>query len=167
MALRTICRFGMLAGAAFALSGCMEGSGRQQARVAPQVDRIGFGFYFMDEGHGAKLAYGQANSDNVGLMLQCRKGSGAVEITEATGAPRSPLLTLVSSGQRATLDSHIEDGEGSPVLVAHVRADAPPMAAFRRSGVLEVVRSDGRYPIHASADDRVLIDRFFTACQPR
>lgn len=111
------------------------------------------------------MAYGQANSDNVGLMLQCPKGTGAVEITEATGAPKSPLLTLVSSGQKATLDSRIEEGEGSPVLVARVRADAPPLVAFRRSGALDVARSDGRYPLRDSGNDRQRIERFFTMCE--
>ena len=166
MALRT---FGIVLGvtalAALALSGCMEGSGREQAHVAPQSSAPGFSFYLMDEGPSVKLAYGQANSDNVGLMLQCRKGSGEVEITEATGTPKVARLTLVSSGTSAALKTRLDSGEGSPVLVASARIDAAPLAAFRRSGAIEVVRSDGRYPIKATSDDRPRIEGFFRACE--
>lgn len=165
MALRTIGTLAIAAAAGLALTGCMEGSGRNEAHVAPQIQRTGFGFFVMDEGPSVKLAYGQANSDNVGLMLQCRKGSRAVEITEATGTPKTPRLTLISSGQSANLKSRIESGEGSPVLVATASTTSPPLSAFRRSGGLEVVRSDGRYPLKATADERAGIEGFFAACE--
>ena len=42
----------------------------------------GYSLHFVDEGDRAKLAYGQANSDNVGLMLECAKGSRNVEISD-------------------------------------------------------------------------------------
>jgi len=117
-----------------------------------------------DEGGSAKLAYGEANSDNVDLMLQCAKGSRVVDVIDALQAKGAHRLTLTSSGKAETLKVHAEDGEGGELWVARTAINDAPLAAFRRSGQLDVARGSLHADIGATADERVRVERFFTAC---
>lgn len=150
------------------LAACMQDGARQTATTSiPSAPRSGAGLFFMDEGGSAKLAYGLANSDDVDLMLECAKGTGRVQLTQAAGEVRSPRLTLISSGRRADLNVTAETGEGATLLVANTSSDAAPLQSFRRSGQLLVSYADRRVGVNARADERVGVERFFAACERR
>ena len=114
--LRIFTAIGLAAVTGVAISACMQGGAKQTAFEAKSVP--GYGLFYMDEGASAKLAYGQANSDNVGLMLQCQKGSRQIDVTDAVRSTPSPTLTLASSGAQSTLKAETQSFEGAPLMVA-------------------------------------------------
>ena len=155
---------GLGAGSLLAVASCTQDGGPQTA-ATPQTTTPGFGLFYLDEGASAKLAYGQANSDDVDLMLECAKGSRTVEVTDVARTPGAAVLTLVSSGASAKLKTRTESGDGSVLLVADTAVDAAPLSAFRRTGRLEVAQAGVRHGLVASADERVGVERFFVACE--
>lgn len=167
MSLHTIKVFalvGVAAALGIGLASCMQDGGRQTAAAVPQTPSSGYGLFYMDEGPTAKLAYGQANSDDVDLMLQCTKGSRVVQVTNIARNDGAPKLTLVSSGASADLNTRIEAGDGATVLVADAPMSSAPLSAFRRSGHLEVSQGGKRYGVTATANERAGVESFFQAC---
>jgi hypothetical protein len=154
------------AGACVALGGCFTGSD-PAPKLAPQAAG-GFGLFFQDEGSDVKLAYGVANSDDVGLMLECAKGSGAVQITDVARDQGPPSLLLVSSQGNSVLATSLQPNpEGqAPLLSAETSVGSPALAAFRRGGNLEVRNSGFRYLISATNAERLAVAQFFAACGP-
>lgn len=126
-----------------------------------------FGLFYLDEGPSAKLAYGEANSDNVGLMLQCDKGSRMVEVTDAVRSSTAPTLTLASAGKSADLKAEVQSGEGSSVVTARAPSGSPVLAGFRQSGKIEVSYAGLRYGVAAKPQERASVERFFNACERR
>ena len=153
-------------GALLALASCTQGGG-QQTGAAPQASTSGFGLFYLDEGASAKLAYGQANSDDVDLMLECAKGSRTVKVTDVGRTSGPAILTLVSSGTSEKLKTRTERGDGTVLLIANIPLDAAPLSAFHRSGHLEVAQSGVRRGLIATADERPGVERFFAACDRR
>jgi hypothetical protein len=149
--------------AAAALAACGHDEKAQVATtIAPS-----FGFFYVDEGPSAKLAYGEANSDNVGLMLQCQRGSRVVEVSDVVRSAPAATLTLVSAGQKSDLKAAVEAGEGQPLVTARAPSASPALAAFRRSGRIEVAYAGLRYAIAAKPQERPTVERFFSACDGR
>ena len=149
--------------AGVAASSCMQGGSKQAVFETKTVP--GYGLFYMDEGVSAKLAYGQANSDNVGLMLQCQKGSRQIDVTDALRATPSDTLTLASNGSQTTLKTETQSFEGSSFLVAHTNSEAAPLKAFRRSGQMNVAYAGTRYALAASPSERAGVESFFAACE--
>jgi len=169
MVLRTVkavALAGLGAVALLAVASCTQDGGRQTATM-PQATTSGFGLFYLDEGASAKLAYGQANSDDVDLMLQCTKGSRTVEVTDVARTSGPAVLTLAASGTSARLKTRPESSDGSVLLVADTPVDAAPLSAFRRTGRLEVAQAGFRHGLVASADERPGVERFFAACERR
>ncbi len=154
-----------IAAMAAGVASCMQGGGRQTAAAVPAPTVPNFGLFYMDEGQDAKLAYGEPNSDNVGLMFQCAKGSRVIEVTDAPHNSGEPSITLASSGRSQVLKARLESGEGAMLLVATTPYNVAPLSAFRRSGRLEVAQAGARYGVAASANERVGVERFFAACE--
>ena len=153
-----------------ALTGAAAPAGCGHEQRTAQVETTiapGFGFYYLDEGPSAKLAYGEANSDNVGLMLQCARGSRMVEVSDVVRSAPARTLTLVSAGQRSDLDAQVQPGEGQPLVVAHAPSAAPVLSAFRRSGRMEVSYAGLRYSVAAKPQEQPSVERFFSACERR
>lgn len=125
----------------------------------------GYGLYYNDSGQTASLAYGQPNSDNVALMLECAKGSGRVQVSDAARTGPVPQIVLASSGVKSTLAARMETAEGPPVLVADARVASPALAAFRRTGRIDVAYGDVRYGLSADRAERGRVARFFAACE--
>jgi hypothetical protein len=146
------------------LAGCTQ-DGRQPAPSASIGQ--GLGFFFLDEGPTAKLAYGEANSDNVGLMLQCAKGSRMVEVTDAVRSSPAPTLTLASAGRSAALKAEVQSGEGAAIVTARTASTSPVLTGFRQSGKIEVSYAGLRYGVAAKPQERASVERFFTACERR
>ena len=163
--LQTLTRYCIVAFAlGFAVSACTADGGRQAPVSAMPAN---FGLYFLDEGASAKLAYGQANSDNVGLMLQCAKGSRMVEVSDAVRSSPAPTLTLTSGGKTAALKAQVQSGEGPAVVTAHTASGSPVLAGFRQSGKIEVSYAGLRYGVAAKRNEKASVERFFSACERR
>jgi hypothetical protein len=158
-----------LALSAAALLGCShDRSKTAQVDEAPLADSpaagsAGFGLFYNDQGESVSLAYGQANSDNVSLMLECAKGSGRVQVSDIARTNRTDLV-LASGDETRALPARVEAADGPPLLVADTTADAPALRAFRRTGALTVGDGRAAYAVKASAPERTEVDLFFTAC---
>jgi hypothetical protein len=161
--LQTLIRYCLVAFAlGFTVAACTADGGRPAPQAAMPA---GYGLYFLDEGGSAKLAYGQANSDNVGLMLECAKGSRLVKVTDVVRSEPAPTLTLISAGRATALKTAVEPGPGASVYTASAPAASPALMGFRSSGRMEVSYAGLRYGIAAKANERMGIEKFFSACE--
>jgi hypothetical protein len=125
-----------------------------------------FDLHYNDQGDSVSLAYGEANSDNVALMLQCEKGAGRVQVSDQVRAGLPPALVLASSGQRSELLSRVEAFDGGPsIIVADTTTDAAALKGFRKTGELVVGDGETAYGVEARGLDRAEVDLFFTACE--
>lgn len=159
--LRKLALATVLAGSTILL-GCTTDVG--QTPLEPTA-ASGFAFHFLDEGESAKLAYGQANSDNVGLMLQCAKGSRTVEVSDIVRSRPASTMTLASQGQSAELKTEIQPGPSAAIAVARAPAANPALQGFRRSGQLQVSYAGLKYAMAARPDERASVERFFSMCE--
>lgn len=153
---------GTIMGGAALLGACTMGGGDKAVQTAMPAD---FGFHFLDEGSDAKLAYGQANSDNVGLMLQCEKGSRMVAVSDMVRSSPTPTLTLVSGKASSTVKVAIEPGPGAAVAVGQAPVATPALTGFRKSGKLAVSYAGLRYDMTAKPNEQASVQRFFAACE--
>lgn len=144
------------------LAACTHEDRGGALQMATPVD---FGFHYLDEGPSAKLAYGQANSDNVGLMLQCAKGSRTVEVSDIVRSTAAPTLTLASGSQRSNIAVEVQPGPGAAVAVGKTPVAAAALAGFRKSGRIEVSYAGARYAMAAKPQERANVERFFAACE--
>lgn len=124
----------------------------------------GYSLHLVDEGDYAKLAYGEANSDNVGLMLECAKGSRTVEISDVARG-NDGRLRLQSGEARSEFGGAIVAGPGSNIVTATGAPDAPALRAFRDTGRIEVENGGRRYGVTATPAEQVDVKRFFAMCE--
>ena len=160
MALRPLAISGLvLVAGVGVLAACGYDSQKAALNSAP-----GYGLYYNDAGQTASLAYGVANSDNVALMLECAKGSGRVQVSDAARAGPAPQIVLTSAGAKSTLAARVETAEGPAILVADAGLAAPALDGFRRTGRIDVAYGDVRYGVAADGAERARVARFFAAC---
>ncbi|WP_395674604.1 hypothetical protein [Phenylobacterium sp.] len=114
------------------------------------------------EGEGAKLAFGQPQSDNVLLMLSCAPGSGEVRVS-AHSAASAPRLELASGGRRATYPAQAGPGLGEALLIeASTRAADPVLQRFADNGELSVAIAGQRTVVPG---DKAKARDFLTRCR--
>jgi hypothetical protein len=142
-----------------ALAACSYDDQRTRPQAASH-----YGLFYNDAGATASLAYGQANSDNVALMLECAKGSGQVQVSDAARTGPVPQIVLASAGARSPLPARMETAEGPAVLVADANLATPALDGFRRTGQVEVAYGGIRYDVSADSGERARVARFFAAC---
>lgn len=117
------------------------------------------------DGEGAKLAYGQPQSDNVLLMLTCQPRSGAVRVSmtapDGTGAT---AMKLSSGGRTTRLNGEsAPSGFGDGLLVEAVaQAEDPVLVRFARDGRLAVAVGAKRTELPT---DREKSRRFVETCR--
>ena len=146
--------------AVIALAGCSHDDKHAAMTIK---DEPAFGLHFNDNGETASLAYGEANSDNVALMLECGKGSGRVQVSDVARG-EAPALVLASGRRTTELGGRIEASDGPAVVIADAALDAEALQGFRRTGKLTVSQGDARYGVAARSHEREEVDLFFTAC---
>lgn len=140
------------------LAGCSHQAGL--ASLPPDM-----GLYFNRSGQTASLAYGRANSDAVGLMLQCQAGSGQVDVSDNARSAKATQLTLTSGKARTDLPARVDASTGQPTLWAKASTEAPALRAFRKSGSIAVSSRGGGYGLTARAEEKARIERFFETCE--
>jgi hypothetical protein len=162
-------RWVLLGAGLLVLSGCNpRDRGPASPGMPPRLD-AGYGIFFNDNGDDASLAYGRAQSDDVGLMLQCRKGSRRIEVSDTARTPArgAVSLTLASGKAVSSLKAQLtRDPESGQFLAsAAAPSDTPALAAFRRSGRLSVTLMGQAQSLAAAPGEQASIDRFFAACE--
>jgi hypothetical protein len=126
-----------------------------------------YGLFFNDQGDTVALAYGLPNSDTVQLFLQCPKGQGRVEVSDVVRGNPVSALVLSSDGRRALIPVTVDPGEseGQRTLSGRTTLANPALAAFRRTGVIEVAQGPVRYTVTATSAERAGVERFFRVCE--
>jgi hypothetical protein len=127
--------------------------------------RSDMGLYFNQSGGTATLAYGVANSDSVGLMLQCQAGSRRISVSDVARSPAADHLVLISGKARSDLPATVDDATGQPTLWAQAAAADRALEAFRRTGRIAVKTRGGGYALEARPDEKPRVERFFEACE--
>ena len=144
-------------------AGALAGCAAQDRLSSAAASFSGYGLHYVDSMESAKLSYGRPNSDAVGLMMECAKGSGQVEISDA-GRKGDGKLSLLANGRRSDFRGTVETGEGPAVVYTTARLSSPALQGFRETGKVEVRTAAQRYTVIADAAQKPMVDRFFAAC---
>lgn len=126
----------------------------------------GYDWFFNQGDGGLSLAYGVANSDDVRLSLDCREGSGRVDLTVPAPDGAQPVIHLESGGdtERFAAESEPSMLHDGVYLTAEAAASEPVFQRFRRTGWIAVWEGENRHPYAAHAGSTAGIERFFAAC---
>lgn len=120
------------------------------------------------EGEGAKLAYGQPQSDNVLIMMTCQPKSGQVlvSMTAPMDAP-SDAIEIASHGRNSRLiaDATPGMGEGASYVEAQASIADPALSSFAATGDLAVMANGRKAPLPVRGPERAAVNDFFAACR--
>lgn len=126
----------------------------------------GYDWFFHEDDQDARLAYGVENSDDLRLGLDCRRGSGRLDLTALGGEDAPAEIHLESGGdtERYPAKSEPDLLHDGVILTAEAKADDPVFQRFRRLGWVALWRDQEReaYAAHPASADR--IERFFAFC---
>src|SRR5690606_5981682 len=127
--------------------------------AAPEADAPSpMGWHLSHEGRIAKLAYGLANSDQLALMMTCEPGQ-AQAVVYGEVQPASPRLFKASMTA-----APIDPLSGGLADEARVALRDPALLKLAQHGRMTVEGDAGHFELTASADERLLISRFFAHC---
>lgn len=158
----------MLAGVAVSAAACATATpvtipaARLTAAPAPLE---GYDWFLNEDGDEARLTYGLAESDDLRLGLDCRRGTGRLSLS-ADGEAGAHEIVVESGGESQRFAAISEPSEVSDgvFLTAQAHTSAPVFQQFRRLGWL-AVRQGAQvhgYAPHAASEPG--IERFFVFC---
>lgn len=126
----------------------------------------GYDWILHEDGGDARLAYGLAESDDVRIAFDCRRGEGRLTMVALAPADAEPVILLESGGETGRFAASpeadlIHDGL---ILSAAADPDEPVLQRFRRLAWLARWQGGQRevYVPHPGSADRV--ERFFAFC---
>ena len=120
------------------------------------------------EGEGAKLAFGQPDSDNLLLMMTCQARSGEVMVTVAAPENRPAHAIELRSNERTTrLPGQIVPAmaEGEALIEAQTPATNPTLASFARTGDLSIGGDGSSAKLPVRAGERQVVRNFLATCR--
>ena len=120
------------------------------------------------EGEGAKLAYGQPDSDNVLLMMTCQPRSGQVLVSlTAPDTVGVEAIEISSKGHSSRLPGASAPAmiEGASWVEAMAPATDPALQSFARTGDIAVMENGraARMPVRQA--ERATVADFFAECR--
>ena len=126
----------------------------------------GYDWILHEDDGEARLAYGVAESDDVRVALDCRRGSGRLALTALGGPDAEPTILIESGGETGRFAAASEEDllHDGLILSAMAAVDAPVFQRFRRTGWLALWQEGEReaYAPQPGSADR--IQRFFAFC---
>lgn len=122
-------------------------------------------FYHVDQDE-ARLAYGLAESDDLRLGMDCRRGAGRLALSATSSIETAKDIHIESGGETERFAASSEPSEvhDGVFLTAQADADAPVFQRFRRVGWLAVWQGDAREAYAPHPQSRDNIERFFAFC---
>ncbi len=120
------------------------------------------------EGEGAKLAFGQPDSDNLLLMMTCQARSGEVLVTVAAPDDRPAKAIELKSDRRTTrLPGQVVPAmaEGEALIEAQTSATNPTLANFARTGDLYIGGEGASARLPVRAGERQVVRNFLATCR--
>lgn len=120
------------------------------------------------EGEGAKLAYGQPDSDNVVLMMTCQPRSGQVLVSlTAPDAVGVEAIEIASKGHSSRLPGAAAPAmtEGASLVEAMAPATDAALQSFARTGDIAVMKNGraARMPVRQA--ERATVADFVAECR--
>lgn len=117
------------------------------------------------DGATAQLAYGQPDTDNVGLMLSCDAGRGRVLVTaDAPGGRGEVKLASGQTVQAVAGDVFADPLTQRPALEAATSAKSPVYERFAETGRLALIGGGLSRPMPARGEAKDDVRRFFDLC---
>jgi hypothetical protein len=139
----------------------------EAATYGSTTDEFSWGLDINDQ-EGAKLVFGEPDTDNVWLGLYCRPGSARIDMIDFGGSNGSATRVTLVSGQSRTVAGVLAESDGMTGEMLHrakLTADAPALKAFRQTGRLGFARKGAADAYSAATPaEKADIARFFTAC---
>lgn len=126
----------------------------------------GYDWILHEDGGDARLVYGVAESDDVRIAFDCRRGEGRLAMVALAPADAEPVILLESGGETGRFAASAEADliHDGLILSAAADADEPVFQRFRRVAWLARWQGGERevYVPHPGSTDRV--ERFFAFC---
>lgn len=125
----------------------------------------GYDWFLDTGGDEAKLAFGQADSDDLALALVCTAGAGRLTLTRIAPIGTTDIL-LESGGDTERFDAVSEaspPGDGV-FLTAQADPDTPLFQRFRQLGWMAVWQDGQRQTLVPQAGSIGNVERFFGLC---
>ena len=126
----------------------------------------GYDWFYSTDDDAARLAYGLAESDDLKLGLDCRRGAGRLEMVAIADKGAKPEIHVESGGESerfraASEPSELHDGV---FLSAEASIAEPVFQRFRRVGWLAQWRDGTREAYAPQPGSEANIERFFAFC---
>jgi hypothetical protein len=117
----------------------------------------------------AHLNYGVLDTDNVGIMFQCRRKSATVSFATdlRTGAPGPGVVRFQSGRAKGRYAARLEKSELTDgwVAMGDIPLLDPVLAAFEKTGLISQIEDRVFAQNARSAAERAAISRFFSICR--
>lgn len=154
-----------LATAACNTTGTAGGPVTGPPAAAPQPVE-GYDWFYHADGDGARLAYGLAESDDLRLGMDCRRGAGRLELSATSQDAGAREIHIESGGNTERFPAQSEPSElhDGVFLTAQAQTVEPVFQRFRQVGWLALRQGVTReaYAPHPASRDN--IERFFAFC---
>lgn len=159
-----------LSGLALATAACNTtdtagGPGAEPLTSAPQPVE-GYDWFYHADGDDARLAYGLAESDDLRLGMDCRRGAGRLALSATSQDTTAKEIHIESGGDTERFPAQSEPSEvhEGVFLTASADADEPVFQRFRQVGWLALWQGDAREAYAPHPQSRDNIERFFVFC---
>ena len=160
----------LLSGLALTTAACnttdMAGGPTAEPLTAAPQPVEGYDWFYHVDGDDARLAYGLAESDDLRLGMDCRRGSGRLALNAPSQDEGAKDIHIESGGDTERFPAQSEPSQlhDGVFLTAPAEAGAPVFRRFRQVGWLAVWQGETReaYAPHPASRDN--IERFFAFC---
>lgn len=160
----------VLSGLALALAACNTtdtagGTTAEPLASAPQPVE-GYDWFYHVDGDDARLAYGLAESDDLRLGMDCRRGGGRMELSATSQDAGAKEIHVESGGDTERFPAQSEPSQlhDGVFLTAQARTSEPVFQRFRQVGWLALWHGDEREAYAPHPQSRDNIERFFAFC---
>lgn len=126
----------------------------------------GYDWFYNVDGDEARLAYGLAESDDLRLGMDCRRGAGRLELSATSQNAGAKEIHVESGGETGRFPAQSEPSQvhDGVFLTSGANADEPVFRRFRQVGWLAVWQGQAREAHAPHPGSRDNIERFFAFC---
>lgn len=160
----------VLSGLALGLAACNTTDTTGEPAVEPLASAPqpveGYDWFYHVDGDDARLAYGLAESDDLRLGMDCRRGGGRMELSATSQDVSAKEIHVESGGDTERFPAQSEPSQlhDGAFLTAQARTNEPVFQRFRQVGWLALWHGDEREAYAPHPQSRDNIERFFAFC---
>ena len=126
----------------------------------------GYDWFYNTDDDTARLAYGLAESDDLKLGFDCRRGAGRLEMVAIADKGAKAAISVESGGETARFPAEAEPSQlhDGVFLSAGATTAEPVFQRFRRVGWIAQWRDGAREAYAPQPGSTANIERFFAFC---